>query len=123
MLPRTAGAARICPGSERILMNSGIAPPVGRPMVLIVDDTPANVAMLAEHLGNHGLSVLVAQDGEEGIERARFVLPDLILPDVMMAGMGGFEVCRRLKDVRGDQGHPGDFHDGAVRDRRQDHRL
>lgn len=68
-----------------------------KPTVLIVDDTPANVAMMAESLGNRGLSVMVAQDGEEGVERARFALPDLILLDVMMPGMGGFEACRRLK--------------------------
>jgi two-component system sensor histidine kinase/response regulator len=41
--------------------------------------------------------VMVAQDGEEGVERARFAQPDLILLDVMMPGAGGFEACRRLK--------------------------
>ena len=46
---------------------------------------------------SHGFTVLVAQDGEEGIERAQFAPPDLILLDVMMPGMGGFETCRRLK--------------------------
>lgn len=65
--------------------------------VLIVDDTPANISVLADHLGNHGFSVMVAQDGEEGIERAQFGRPDVILMDVMMPGMGGFEACRRLK--------------------------
>lgn len=65
--------------------------------ILIVDDTPANVAVLAEHLVSHGFSVMVAQDGEEGIERAQFGHPDLILLDVMMPGMGGFETCRQLK--------------------------
>lgn len=67
------------------------------PTVLIVDDTLANVSVLAEHLDSHGFSVMVAQDGEEGIERAQFGQPDLILLDVMMPGMGGFEACRRLK--------------------------
>jgi len=65
--------------------------------ILIVDDMPINVAVLAEHLVSHGFTVLVAQDGEEGIERAQFAPPDLILLDVMMPGMGGFETCRRLK--------------------------
>jgi signal transduction histidine kinase len=78
-------------------MNSNDEANASKPTVLIVDDTPANVAMLAESLGNRGLSVMVAQDGEEGVERARFALPDLILLDVMMPGMGGFEACRRLK--------------------------
>ena len=73
------------------------APGKKNPTVLIVDDTPANISVLAEHLGNHGFSVMVAQDGEEGIERAQFGQPELILLDVMMPGMGGFEACRRLK--------------------------
>jgi two-component system NtrC family sensor kinase len=65
--------------------------------VLIIDDTPANVAVLADYLEDQGLRVVVAQDGEEGLERARFVKPDLILLDVMMPGMDGFETCQRLK--------------------------
>jgi two-component system sensor histidine kinase/response regulator len=65
--------------------------------VLIVDDTPANVRVLAEYLDGHGFTVTVAQDGEEGLERARFGRPDLILLDAMMPGWDGFETCRRLK--------------------------
>ncbi|MEC5159287.1 two-component system, NtrC family, sensor kinase [Janthinobacterium sp. CG_23.3] len=65
--------------------------------VLIIDDTPANVAVLADYLEDQGLRVVVAQDGEEGLERAQFVRPDLILLDVMMPGMDGFETCRQLK--------------------------
>ncbi|HAT33533.1 MAG TPA: hybrid sensor histidine kinase/response regulator [Janthinobacterium sp.] len=65
--------------------------------VLIIDDTPANVAVLADYLEDQGLRVLVAQDGEEGLARASFASPDLILLDVMMPGMDGFETCRRLK--------------------------
>ena len=65
--------------------------------VLIVDDTPANIGVIAENLEQNGYRVLVAQDGEEGLERAAFVQPDLILLDVMMPHLDGFEVCRRLK--------------------------
>lgn len=65
--------------------------------VLIVDDTPANVRVLAEYLDGHGFNVTVAQDGEEGLERARYGCPDLILLDAMMPGWDGFETCRRLK--------------------------
>jgi signal transduction histidine kinase len=65
--------------------------------ILIVDDTPTNVAMLADYLVGRGFSVMVAQDGEEGIERAMFAHPDLILLDVMMPRIGGFDTCRRLK--------------------------
>jgi len=78
-------------------MNSGADTPAAKPTVLIVDDTPANIAILAEHLGSQGLMVMVAQDGEEAVERACFAKPDLVLLDVMMPGIGGFEACRRLK--------------------------
>jgi signal transduction histidine kinase len=78
-------------------MTSDTEVSAAKPTVLIVDDTPANVAMLAEHLGARGLAVMVAQDGEEAVERVRFAQPDLILLDVMMPGIGGFEACRRLK--------------------------
>ena len=78
-------------------MNTSTGSEALRPVILIVDDTPVNVAVLAEHLVSHGFSVMVAQDGEEGIERAQFAPPDLILLDVMMPGIGGFETCRKLK--------------------------
>ena len=65
--------------------------------VLIIDDTPANLGVLVDYLEQHDLSVAVAQDGEEGLMRARFLLPDLILLDVMMPVLDGLETCRRLK--------------------------
>lgn len=65
--------------------------------ILIVDDTPANIGLLVDYLEDHGFRVVVAQDGGEGIKRAQFAQPDLILLDVMMPGMDGFETCRRLK--------------------------
>lgn len=49
------------------------------------------------HLEAQGYRVLIAQDGEEGLQRAELTHPDVILLDVMMPGLGGFEVCRRLK--------------------------
>jgi two-component system NtrC family sensor kinase len=64
--------------------------------ILIVDDTPANIGLLVDYLEDHNFRVVVAQDGEEGIKRAQFAQPDLILLDVMMPGMDGFETCRRL---------------------------
>src|SRR5207245_479952 len=65
--------------------------------ILIVDDMPANLGVLTSHLERQGYMAVVAQGGEEGIERARFVRPDLILLDVMMPGLDGFETCRQLK--------------------------
>jgi DNA-binding response OmpR family regulator len=65
--------------------------------ILIVDDTPANLAVMVDCLEAQGFRVLVAQDGEEGVRRAELVRPDLILLDVMMPGLNGFSACRRLK--------------------------
>ncbi len=65
--------------------------------ILIVDDMPANLGVLTSHLERQGYTAVVAQGGEEGVERALFVRPDLILLDVMMPGVDGFEACRRLK--------------------------
>ena len=65
--------------------------------ILIVDDTPANLDVIVRSLERDGIRVLVACDGEEGLQRAEYVQPDLILLDVMLPGMDGFEVCRRLQ--------------------------
>jgi two-component system sensor histidine kinase/response regulator len=81
----------------RSATGSGAVQAGAMPSILIIDDISANVAVLAEHLGGHGFAVSVAQDGEEGITRAQFGQPDLILLDVMMPGLGGFETCKRLK--------------------------
>ncbi|MCP5197355.1 MAG: sigma-54-dependent Fis family transcriptional regulator [Gammaproteobacteria bacterium] len=68
------------------------------PVVLMVDDTPANLSVLYELLSEAGYDVLVAEDGESALERAAYARPDLILMDVMMPGINGFEACRRLKE-------------------------
>lgn len=65
--------------------------------VLLVDDSTVNLSVLADGLEVAGLEVLVAQDGLEALQRIALALPDLILLDVMMPGMDGFEVCRHLK--------------------------
>jgi signal transduction histidine kinase len=65
--------------------------------ILTVDDQPANLRVLIDCLEHHGFHVAVALSGEEAIERAVFVLPDLILLDVQMTGIDGLETCRRLK--------------------------
>jgi len=65
--------------------------------ILIVDDMPSNLEVVTNHLERQGYRAVVALSGEEGIERAEFVRPDLILLDVMMPGLDGFETCRRLK--------------------------
>ncbi|GAB4032447.1 sigma-54-dependent transcriptional regulator [Spirosoma gilvum] len=65
--------------------------------ILIVDDTPNNISILFETLSSHGYKVLVERDGKSAIEQIRYARPDLVLLDVMMPGMDGFETCRRLK--------------------------
>lgn len=65
--------------------------------ILIVDDTPANLGVLVETLGSAGYKLMVAEDGEEALAQTAQTQPDLILLDVMMPGIDGFETCRRFK--------------------------
>lgn len=65
--------------------------------ILIVDDTPANLGVLVETLGGAGYRLMVAEDGEEALAQTTQTQPDLILLDVMMPGIDGFETCRRLQ--------------------------
>jgi adenylate cyclase len=67
------------------------------PLILIVDDNETNRDILQSRLQRHGYQLLEAVDGEEALEIARRERPDLILLDVMMPKIDGFEVCRRLK--------------------------
>jgi two-component system, NtrC family, sensor kinase len=66
-------------------------------LVLVVDDTPANLAVTSETLTDAGFEVAIAKDGDRAIKQAERNLPDLILLDIMMPGIDGFETCRRLK--------------------------
>ncbi|MDD2738688.1 MAG: response regulator transcription factor [Methylomonas lenta] len=65
--------------------------------VLIVDDTPGNLALLTDTLSEANYRVLVATDGHSAIEQIQYIKPDIILLDVMMPGIDGFETCRQLK--------------------------
>lgn len=65
--------------------------------ILVVDDAPINIGLVMDSLIVNGYSVLVAHDSDEALERAQFSQPDLILLDVRMPGIDGFETCRRLK--------------------------
>ncbi len=68
-----------------------------RPKVLIVDDESANLNLLWDTLEPEGYEVLAASNGEAALRIATSELPNIILLDVMMPGMDGYEVCRRLK--------------------------
>jgi CheY-like chemotaxis protein/DNA-binding CsgD family transcriptional regulator len=64
---------------------------------MIVDDTPDNLALLSDTLSESGYRVLVATDGLSALEQIAHLKPDIILLDVMMPGIDGYETCNRLK--------------------------
>jgi two-component sensor histidine kinase len=68
-----------------------------RQAVLVIDDDERNLAILSEYLKDIDLTILVAEDGESGLARAHYARPDLILLDVLLPGMDGYGICRRLK--------------------------
>ena len=68
------------------------------PVVLVVDDNEQNLELLLAYLEDIDCQTISAVDGSEAIEIVRDKLPDLILLDVMMPKMSGFEVCKRLKN-------------------------
>jgi two-component system repressor protein LuxO len=74
--------------------------------ILIVDDEPANLKILHHYLHNAGFKVEAAEDGKTALKQAAHVKPDLILLDVMMWKMDGFETCRRLKQNKVTQDTP-----------------
>lgn len=65
--------------------------------VLIVDDSPTETHILTELLQKNGHTVVCANNGQDGITKAKEVLPDLILMDVVMPGLNGFQATRQLK--------------------------
>ena len=65
--------------------------------ILVVDDTPQNVKLFADLLSAKGYEVTTASNGKEAIERAHGETPDLILMDVNMEEMNGFEACEVMK--------------------------
>lgn len=74
--------------------------------ILVVDDNPTNLSVIVEYLESENFTILIAQDGESGLKRARYAHPDLILLDVLMPGMNGFETCRQLKQDKATSAIP-----------------
>jgi DNA-binding response OmpR family regulator len=84
-----------------------------RPRVLVADDDPLIQRLVRTHLDRGGFRVLVAADGEEALDMAAAEQPDLIVLDLMLPKLDGFEVCRRIREfslvpvvmltARGDQ--------------------
>jgi len=74
------------------------------PKILIIDDEPTMRELLMEtleELEDKGVEILIAEDGEEGVEIVRTEKPDFIILDVSMPGMNGFEVCDIVKNKLG----------------------
>jgi diguanylate cyclase (GGDEF)-like protein len=69
----------------------------GKSTILIVDDSPTTLGDMFDFLTDAGFDVLIARDGESAIETAKAACPDVILLDIIMRGIDGFETCRRLK--------------------------
>ena len=68
-----------------------------KPVILVVDDDMNNLTVVRDCLTGFNFTVLVAEDGESAVSRADYAHPDLVLLDIMMPGIDGYETCRRLK--------------------------
>src|SRR5262249_2566485 len=84
------GDARRRPPRERAM-----TPPAAK--MLVVDDTPQNVKLLADLLTVKGYTVVTAASGAEALARIEAERPDLVLLDVVMPGMSGYEVCQKIR--------------------------
>ena len=65
--------------------------------ILIIDDAPANIQTLSSILKERGYNINIATNGRQGLEVLERIRPDLILLDIMMPEMDGFETCKRIK--------------------------
>ncbi len=74
--------------------------------LLIVDDEEMNIRLFSAMLKNQGYAFETARNGVEGLEKAKKLLPDLILLDIMMPMMDGYEVCKKLKEAPDTQHIP-----------------
>jgi signal transduction histidine kinase len=78
-------------------VNHNDTPYIPMPTILIVDDSLSYLGALLDRLEQHGFLIVLAQSATEGLMRAELADPDLILLDVIMPDIDGFETCRRLK--------------------------
>lgn len=65
--------------------------------ILVVEDEPSLVDVLTYNLQREGYEVLIAKEGREGLRKAQMLLPDLVLLDLMLPGLGGLDICRDLR--------------------------
>src|SRR6266516_523250 len=85
------------PGGPPDPVPAPVAAAAGRGGILVIEDDPSAARLLSTYLENAGYSVTVATDGETGLSAARRLLPDAILLDLVLPGIDGWEVLRRLK--------------------------
>lgn len=78
-------------------LSTAVTPSLSKARILVVDDQPINVHLLKRMLEREDMVVRTAQNGQECLDEVAREIPDIILLDVMMPGMDGIEVCRRLK--------------------------
>ena len=76
-----------------------------KPRILVVDDEPEAVELVEFNLKQAGYSVTTAVDGAEALKKARAQTPDLIVLDVMLPEMDGFEICKTLRQRGGHVAH------------------
>lgn len=79
-------------------MDSTAPDRTGNETIMVVDDTPTNLTILVELLGRRGYRVAAFPRGSMALKAAALEVPDLVLLDIMMPGMDGFEICRRLRE-------------------------
>jgi putative two-component system response regulator len=79
-------------------MDSTAPDRTGNETIMVVDDTPTNLTFLVELLGRRGYRVAAFPRGIMALKAAALEVPDLVLLDIMMPGMDGFEICRRLRE-------------------------
>jgi two-component system phosphate regulon response regulator PhoB len=70
---------------------------MGKSKILIVEDEPSLVEVLSYNLQREGYDVAVAKEGREGLRKAQTQLPDLVILDLMLPGLGGLDICRELR--------------------------
>src|SRR5579871_3525073 len=66
--------------------------------ILIVDDTPMNLKLIGDLLTSRGYSVCTAANGEEALAKIASEKPDLVVLDIMMPGLSGYDVCRKIRE-------------------------
>lgn len=104
-IPENTSAAGEISADSRMMQESDTKTPamfkeLKAPSVFIVDDIPKNLQVLSSVLSEEKYNIAVATSGEQAIDMIRDVDPDIVLLDIMMPGVDGFDVCRQLKSCR-----------------------